>query len=490
MASQGLRDWLEGVEQDGELKRVYGADWDLEMSGIVEIVAREGKRPMPVMLFDEISGYPQGYRALFGLMNSPRSLSRALRIPFDGDTDLMSLLKVWRNKTRNLPLIPPKRVASGPVQENVLSGDQIDVLKFPSPRVHEMDGGRYIGTACAIIQRDPDTGSVNLGVYRSMVIDGDHVALHILEGQDGRTILDKHFSRGEVAPVAIAIGIDPALWGSALVKLPGDMNEYDHAGGIMGEPVEVIEGPHTGLPLPAHAEIIIEGECHPGELVEEGPFGEWHGYYANLGLSPVPEPVVRVKNILHRNDPILTCAVPAAPPKDYSLPVCFIRSANAWDTLEAARVPGVKGVWNHDEGGSWYFTAVAIEQMYAGHSTQAGLIASQTGGGFGRYVVVVDEDIDPSNLSQVIWAMATRSNPERSIQIMTHCPSNSADPTISPEEKRKVTVPPKPLFGSRCVIDACRPFEWRHEFYPVTRIGSEHRSNLLGKWESLFKELL
>ena len=128
--------------------------------------------------------------------------------------------------------------------------------------------------------------------------------------------------------------------------------------------------------------------------------------------------------------------------------------------------------------------------MYAGHSTQAGLIASQTGGGFGRYVVVVDEDIDPSNLSQVIWAMATRSNPERSIQIMTRTPSNSADPTISPEEKRKVTVPPKPLFGSRCVIDACRPFEWRQEFYPVTRIGPEHRSNLLGKWESLFKELL
>lgn len=490
MAYTGLRDWLQAVEDDGELRHVFGADCHLEMSGIAEIVAREGKRPMPTILVDDIPGYPRGYRALFGLMNSPRSLSRALGISFDDHTDLASLLQRWRSKMRSFHFMPPKVVHAGPVQENLLRGEHVDVMKFPSPMVHELDGGRYIGTAGAIIQKDPDTGWVNLGVYRSMLIDGAHVALHMLEGQDGWTIMDKYFSRGQAMPVAIAIGIDPALWTASLVKLPPGVSEYDYAGAIKGEPIEVIAGPHTGLPVPAHAEIIIEGECHPGELTDEGPFGEWHGYYANLGLSPVPEPVVQVKTILHRNDPILTCAVPAVPPKDYSLGVCFLRAANLWDILEAARIPGIQGVWNHDEGGGWLFTAVSIRQMYAGHATQVGLMASQATGGFGRYVVVVDEDIDPSNLSQVVWAMATRSNPEHSIHIVSHCPSNSADTMISPEEKRKFKVPPKPLYGSRCVIDACRPFTWKEEFYPVARVNSEYRSHLLSKWEPLFKELL
>ncbi|MBF8266195.1 MAG: UbiD family decarboxylase [Dehalococcoidia bacterium] len=490
MVYKGFREWLQLVENDGGVKHISGVDWNLEMGGIAEIVAREGKKPMPALLFDDIPGYPRGFRTLCGLMNSPRSLAMALDIPLEGSMELMPLLQRWRAKMRSHHSVAPKVVSSGPVQENVLSGEHIDVTIFPSPKVHELDGGRYIGTACAIIQKDPDTGWVNLGVYRSMVIDRNRVALHILEGQDGRMIMDKYFERKQAMPVAIAIGVDPALWAAALVKLPWGTSEFDYAGGIKGEPIEVIKGPYTGLPLPAHAEIIIEGECIPGELIDEGPFGEWQGYYANLGLKPVPEPVVRVKTVLHRNNPILTCATPAAPPKDYSLPVCFVRSGGVWDTLEAARVPGVKGVWNHDEGGSWYFTTVSIQQMYAGHSKQAGLIASQATGAFGRYTVVVDEDIDPSDLSQVIWAVSTRSIPERSLQILPRCPSNSADPTISPEEKAKVKVPPKPLFGSRCVIDACRPFEWRKEFYPVTRISPEYREQLMKKFEGLFKELL
>ncbi|MBI4288021.1 MAG: UbiD family decarboxylase [Chloroflexi bacterium] len=490
MSYKGFRDWLQIIDRDGGVKHISGVDWNLEMSGIAEIVAREGKKPMPALLFDDIPGYPKGYRTMCGLMNSPLGLATALELPLDGKTDMMSMLQGWRSKMRGRQPIPPKLVTSGPVQENVLTGDRIDVLKFPSPKVHELDGGRYIGTACAIIQKDPDTGWVNVGVYRSMVIDRNRVAIHILEGQDGSIIMNKYFAKKQPMPIAIAIGVDPALWAASLVKMPFGLSEFDYAGGIKGEPIEVIKGPATGLPLPAHAEIVIEGECYPGELIDEGPFGEWQGYYANLGLKKVPEPIVRVKTVLHRNDPILTCATPAAPPKDYSLPVCFIRAGGVWDTLEAARVPGIKGVWNHDEGGSWYLTAVSIQQMYAGHSTQAGMIASLATGAFGRYTIVVDEDIDASDLSQVMWAVSTRSSPARSIQIMKNTPSNSADPTISPEEKAKVKVPPKPLFGSRCIIDACRPFEWRDEFYPVTRVSPEYKAQLMEKYKNLFKELM
>jgi len=115
-------------------------------------------------------------------------------------------------------------------------------------------------------------------------------------------------------PVAVATGIDPTLYFASTDRsVPWGVSEYDYTGGIKGEPIEVIQGPYTGLPLPAHAEVVIEGECHPGEVIDEGPFGEWMGYYANLGLSPVPEPVIRVKAIYHRNDPILTCAIQVYP---------------------------------------------------------------------------------------------------------------------------------------------------------------------------------
>jgi len=176
------------------------------------------------------------------------------------------------------------------------------------------------------------------------------------------------------------------------------VSEYGYAGALKGEPIAVMTGPHTGLPIPATAEIVVEGECYPGELQDEGPFGEWAGYYANRGLEKVPEPVIHVKRIMHRTDPILTCAQPSRPPHEYSFYRSIVRSGLVWDELEKAGVPDVKGVWCHEAGGSRLFTIVSIHQRYAGHARQAGLLASQVHSGayVGRYVIVVDEDIDPS----------------------------------------------------------------------------------------------
>ena len=160
-----------------------------------------------------------------------------------------------------------------------------------------------------------------------------------------------------------------------------------------------------------------------------------------------------------------------------------------WEGIERLGIPGVKGVWCHEEGGSLLFTVVSIKQMYAGHSKRAGLIADQVAALKTRYTIVVDEDIDPSNLSQVMWAVATRADPERSIQILSHCGTTSADTTVSPAEKRKWKVTPKPLYSSRAIIDACQPFEWKEEWYPVAKISPELRGQLIKKWEWLFKEL-
>jgi UbiD family decarboxylase len=322
MGHKDIRDWVKIIEEDGELKRIKAADWDLEMSGITEILYREGKRPLPALLFDEIPGYPEGYRTLFGFLASPRRCARALYLPVTNEP--LAIVESLCRRMSTLKLIPPKFVDSGPVQENSLIGDAVDLYKFPAPRFHELDGGRYIGTCHTVILRDPDTGWVNLGTYRSMLVDRDRIAFHALEGQHGTIIRNKYIARGEVMPIAVAIGVDPTLWWFSTDRsIPWGVSEYDYAGGMKGEPIEVIKGPYTGLPLPAHAEIIIEGECHPDELIDEGPFGEWNGYYANLGMSPVPEPVIRVKAIYHRNDPILTCANPGIPPSEQSFRDCL-----------------------------------------------------------------------------------------------------------------------------------------------------------------------
>ena len=488
MMIKDVRQWLQAADEDRELRAIKGAHWNLEMSGLVEILYREGARPLPLVLFDEIPGYPAGFRTLFGVLASPRRLARALCLPHSDDPT--ALLQSWRAKMRALKGIPPKVVGTGPVMENRLSGGEVNLEIFPSPFFHESDGGRYLGTGCSVILKDPDTGWVNVGTYRCMFVDRNRLALHMLESQHGAMINEKYFSRGKAAPVAVAIGVDPTLWFFSCDRMtPWGVSEYDYAGGTKGEPVEVIAAPYTGLPVPAHAEIVIEGECHPGELIDEGPFGEWHGYYANNALVPVPEPVIRVKGILHRNDPILTCAQPTVPPSEMTAMSSFSRAATLWDSLERFGITGIQGVWGHEEGGGLLFLVISIRQMYAGHSRRVGLTASQVSVSASRYIVVVDDDIDPSNLGQVIWAISTRCDPQRSIQILPSLGSSSNDTTISPEEKRKYQTPPKPLYSARAVIDACRPFEWRDEWYPLARISSELRGKLIDKWHDLLGPL-
>ena len=336
MSYTDLRDYLKVVEKHGELERIDGADWELEMGAIVELVYREGKSPKPAILFDNIPGYTKGYRTLFGMLGSTWRIARTLGLPED-ETEPMQLHENWYKRYKEIRPIPPELVSSGPVLENTDTGEKIDVLKFPVPRFHELDVNRYFGTAHAVIQKDPDTGWVNLGTYRIMVVDHDRLTLHAVPGKHGNIIeYEKYFARGQVMPVAIATGLDPALWWLSCQRdTPWGGSEYDMAGGIKGTPIEVIQGPYTGLPIPARAEIVVEGECHPGEFVDEGPFGEWHGYYANRGLATVPEPVIRVKAIHYRDNPILTCSQPAVPPHTFNLMLAVADSVAIRRRLEA-----------------------------------------------------------------------------------------------------------------------------------------------------------
>jgi 4-hydroxy-3-polyprenylbenzoate decarboxylase len=473
MGHQDLREWIELVEAMGEreFRRLHGARWEDEIGPITELA--QHREDGPCVLFDEVPGFPKGYRVL---VNSLGSLRRtALTLHMEPRPTAMELVRAWRERSRQLRPIPAKVVRQGPVLENVFGGDQIDMLKFPTPKWHEHDGGRYIGTGSVDITQDPEGGWINLGTYRVMVHDRRTLGFYISPGKHGRIHREQTFKAGKTMQVAVSFGQDPLLFLAGSIEVPFGQSEYDWAGAVRGAPVEVIRGEETGLPLPAHAEIVIEGEALPAERRDEGPFGEWTGYYAS---DVRPEPVIRVKRLMHRNDPILLGSPPGKPPSELTAYRSVLRSALIWDQMEAAGVPGVQAVWCHPAGGTRLFVVVSIKQMFPGHAKQAGAVACQCRAGayLGRYTIVVDEDVDPTDLYDVVWAVCTRSDPERSIDILRRCWSGPLDPII-PQESRG--------FNSRAIIDATRPYEWRDQFPPVAESRAEVRQRMLEKWGPL-----
>ncbi|MFQ5683533.1 MAG: UbiD family decarboxylase [Candidatus Binatia bacterium] len=465
MATHDLREWIKKVDDIGELARIDGADWNLELGAVAEVGAR-GPNSRSI-LFDKIKGYPAGYRVLVGMVESLKRAAVTTNLP--ANIRRNDFIAAWKKRLNHPVLIPPKVVKAGPVLENVSTGKDIDIFKFPAPRWHEEDGGRYIGTAHVVVTQDPDEGWINMGVYRAMIHERDRLAVYISPGKHGRIHRQKSFDKGKPLKIAISFGQDPLLFLMASRQLPWGSQELDYVGGVKGEPVEVIRGEFTGLPIPAAAEIAIEGEIMPNEMRSEGPFGEWTGYYASGSRE---EPVVHLKRLMHRNDPIITGFPPFRPLPGADGCTSLLRAAFIWDSLGKAGVPDITGVACYQQR---FFTVISIKQRYPGHAKQAALIAgqNQTGAYLGRYVVVVDHDIDVADINDVIWAMCTRSDPEKSIDIIRRCWSGPLDPIIPRQEKG---------LSSRAIVDACRPFEWAKDFPPVSGASRELKDKVLKKY--------
>ncbi|MBI4319366.1 MAG: UbiD family decarboxylase [Chloroflexi bacterium] len=468
MSYRDLRGWIDEVDRLGEVKRFRRADWNLEVGALCTLVSPTEN--CPTLLFDELKGYPAGYRILVNPLASLNRIALTSRLPLN--LSKREYVSLWKKKLKELVPIEPTVVENGPVMENVQTGGDVDVLAFPSPFWHAGDGGRYIGTATAIITRDPDDGWVNFGTYRTEVIDRNHVVPFIAFGKHGLIHRDKYLKRGKPCPVAVSVGHDPLIFMAASLEAPYGVNEYRYAGGIKAEPVEVIRGPLTGLPIPARAEIVLEGEFIPGQTFAEGPFGEWTGYY---GSSSRNEPVIEVKAVYHRNDPIILANFHEKAVNAPTIHQNIIRSGIIHQELERAGVPDVAGVWCHEAGGPRFLIAVSIKQRYPGHARQAAQVATFCHGGahMGRYVIVVDDDIDVGNLDEVMWAVCSRTDPEKSIEIFKRCWGSEIDPVIPFKEKG---------LSSRAIIDACRPWEWRDDFPAVAAVSEELKATTRAKW--------
>ncbi|TMA11598.1 MAG: UbiD family decarboxylase [Deltaproteobacteria bacterium] len=470
-----MRGFIRCLEEMEELKTLKGADLNLEVGALTE---RAAEKEGPALLFSHFKGYPENFRVISNVFRTCKRTAPATGLP----TDLkgVDFLYAWRRKLAAFKPVPVEQMEGGPIFENQMAENEVDLYKFPTPTWHELDGGPYLGTGCGVVTKDPETGKINIGTYRVMIQSKDKVSVKMNMGKHGRLAFERSRAAGKPLPVAITLGQGPSVFLAAQMPLPPDVNEYEFAGFLQGSPVPVVRGAVTGLPIPANAEVVLEGELPPmkdEEMPREGPFGEWPGYFtdANVGETPV----MVVKRVYYRNDPIILGAPPLKPPASY-LPIP-LGAATLWEQLEKAGVPDVKGVWGFVYGGQpGPFTVISIKQRYAGHSKQALLVAAgaRAGAYGGKFVVVVDDDIDITNPNDVIWAIATRCYVREGIDLVKSVWASVCEPAMPPEERS-----PKGYLSDRVLIDACRPYRWMDDFPKVNAFDKEFKDEIERKWK-------
>jgi 4-hydroxy-3-polyprenylbenzoate decarboxylase len=451
-----LRGWIDALKAAGEIRHISAeVDWNVELGTIMRLA--QGAGDGPALLFENIKDYNKDdsrCRRIFGCgLSSYSRICMMLGLP--RDTHPRELVKLGRSLLSER--IPPKIVASGPVKENLLKGDAIDLLNFPVPFWNRVDGGRYILTYAGIVSQDPVTGIPNVGIYRGMVAGPKLIPILMWRAQHiGQHVTAWQQMGKKEMPVACVIGWEEALGFCAGQPVPKGISEYDVMGAIRGAPVELVKCETSDLYVPATAEIVIEGMLglDPETYVMEGPFAEFTGYVAG---DRSPKPAIRVTCITHRNDPILRGTIEGSLPGSYSEnAVCssVMRSATAWNVLDRAGVPGITDVWCPPVQAG-INVVVQLRQSYRGQAKQVANALWGSSAGHVRYkhVTVVDDDIDIHNYDAVDWAIAHRVNAgENDIVIMPATFGMGLDPSTRRRDRNAA------LFGTgkwnRVLIDA------------------------------------
>ena len=472
-----LRDWIAQAKEIQELKTLNGASLNLELSAIAQVNA---KNSGPALLFQNFSdGDFRGFRVLTNSVGNFRLFNHTFGFQQFSDVsgtiqNLKGKPSVWEKEFKNFPV---KILEDGPVSENYKEGDNIDLNIFPTPFWHENDGGRFIGTGVAVITSDPDDGSINVGSYRAQLFDSKTIGLNIERGKHGSSHREKYFSQGKPMPVVLIFGPDPLLYILAGSEIPTGVSELEYYGAIKAQRMEVIQGRKTGLPIPASAEIAVEGFVYPDRTRLEGPHGEWTGYYASDAKE---KPYVTVESLYYRNDAImLGSAMSRGSYNDHASWRSIWKSALIYDELLKNGIPGIKGVYCPPFGVGRQFINISIEQMYPGHATEAGYMASQTRSAayMGKWVVVVDEDVNPYDMDDVLWAMCSRADPTET-GIIRKGWASGVDP-LRPRD-----MPASKYTNSRGIIFAVVPYERKDSFPGRCEASPELRKEVFNKYLS------
>jgi 4-hydroxy-3-polyprenylbenzoate decarboxylase len=308
-----LRDHIEALKERGELVTVAEEmPAGLDMSALAAMSNRAGTQAIH---FTKPAGYPAGYTVAANLLASPglhywvpgrRTPWRRMAVGtgIDPDIDYESLMPILFDRYHH-PILPVK-VTSGPCKEEVDTGADVNLFKFPFPLLHKEDGGRYV--TGVLVVKDLESDWQNWGVYRAMIVAPDRLVADFLSEPafscDVKAIYGKYAARNQPMPFAFALGGAPAIMIAAAQRLPSGMSEVEYAGGLNLDPINLITAETSELLVPSDAEIVIEGEVVPGEMVEEGPYGSIKGY-----IPTCSRPVMKVTAITHRKDPIVPIIV-------------------------------------------------------------------------------------------------------------------------------------------------------------------------------------
>ena len=453
MAYEDLREFIRALEKKDELKRIkVEVDPVLE---IAEFADRAVKGGGPALLFER----PKGSQipVLINAFASMRKMEIALQVKSVEEVAarIVEFLEMRMpegiiGKLKMLPKLAemgaffPKVVARGPCQE-VVKTDAFSLLDFPILQCWPQDAGRFI-TLPLVFTRNPDSGKRNCGMYRMQVFDERTCGMHWQTHKQGA----EHYRRmlalrggQEARPtrmdVAVAIGADPATMYSAILPLPPDLDEMMIAGFLRESPVEMVKCRTCDIEVPAQAEIVLEGYVELGELRTEGPFGDHTGFYSLADEYPV----FHVTCITHRTDPIYATTIVGPPPmEDYYMGKAIER---IFLPLMRLQLPEVRDIAMPPEGIFHNLILVRIRKSYPGHARKVMHSIWGTGQAmFSKVIVVVDEDVDVQDYSEVAWKALNNIDPERDIEFV-HGPIDSLDHSSR-----------LPNYGSKMGIDATR----------------------------------
>jgi UbiD family decarboxylase len=333
--------------------------------------------------------------------------------------------------------IVPRVVDDAPVQQVVVRGDDVDLYRFPALRYHADDAPSPYITAAVVVARDPDDGVTNLSYHRVMIAGRNRGGIFLEPGRHLDGIFQKHVARGTPLPVAVFLGAHPAWSLGALFSGRAEVDEYDVIGGLLGAPLAVTPALlDPRLRVPARAEIVLEGVISATERIVEGPFGEFTGY----GTGSTMAPVLEVSLVSHRVDPLVQDIVPGhlehlvlSMPALEHRTLRDAKAACAGVTRIALVAP---------------LTAV-VALAKTDDDEPRRILDALLGDIYTKQVIVVDDDVDPSDLSRVLSAMALQCQPRDAVRIVTGVRGTPLDPSNDDPEG----------FGSKLGIDATRPLQ-------------------------------
>ncbi|MEC0594471.1 phenolic acid decarboxylase BsdC [Bacillus spizizenii] len=427
MAYQDFREFLAALEKEGQLLTVNEEVKPEPDLGAAARAASNLGDKSPALLFNNIYGYHNAQIAMNVIGSWP---NHAMMLGMPKDTPVKEQFFEFAKRYDQFPM-PVKREESAPFHENEITEDinLFDIL--PLFRINQGDGGYYLDKACVIFRdlEDPENfGKQNVGIYRMQVKGKDRLGIQPVPQHDIAIHLRQAEERGINLPVTIALGCEPVITTAASTPLLYDQSEYEMAGAIQGEPYRIVKSKLSDLDVPWGAEVVLEGEIIAGEREYEGPFGEFTGHYSG-GRSM---PIIKIKRVYHRNNPIFEHLYLGMPWTECDYMIGINTCVPLYQQLKEAypnEIVAVNAMYTHG-----LIAIVSTKTRYGGFAKAVGMRALTTPHGLGycKMVIVVDEDVDPFNLPQVMWALSTKMHPKHDAVIIPDLSVLPLDPGSNP----------------------------------------------------------